>query len=309
MLLSAAQIPTHAQLNPFVFSQCFQEAFQEGYRCLIYTAINAKGSATYQNAVQAREEFYEDYPEAKETFHIHILDSRTYTMGYGWAVVQGARMARDGADEGEVVAYIQDWIDHARVIFAPLDLRFAKKSGRVSAAAAFMGDALGLKPIMTFENGDSKVLSKVRGEKNVVPALLELCRKTRKPGTPYLVIEGNNREQAARLEAVSARIFALAEADPGKEDQLRKFTSYYLPTALKLLHTYAQLDGQGVDGENITKTKQSIERSLDLLVTAFENQLDKLFQSDALDVSADIAALEGMLNLDGLSGANDFTPQ
>ena len=115
-------------------------------------------------------------------------------------------MARDGADEGEVVAYIQDWIDHARVIFAPLDLRFAKKSGRVSAAAAFMGDALGLKPIMTFENGDSKVLSKVRGEKNVVTALLELCRKTRKPGTPYLVIEGNNREQAARLEAESGKV-------------------------------------------------------------------------------------------------------
>ena len=117
------------------------------------------------------------------------------------------------------------------------------------------------------------------------------------------------RDKAARLETVAARIFALAEADPGKEDQLRKFVNYYLPTALKLLHTYAQLDGQGVDGENITKTKQSIERSLDLLVTAFENQLDKLFQSDALDVSADIAALEGMLNLDGLSGANDFTPQ
>ena len=117
------------------------------------------------------------------------------------------------------------------------------------------------------------------------------------------------RDKAARLETVSARIFALAEADPGKEDQLRKFVNYYLPTALKLLHTYAQLDGQGVDGENITKTKQSIERSLNLLVTAFENQLDKLFQSDALDVSADIAALEGMLNLDGLSGESDFTSQ
>ena len=115
------------------------------------------------------------------------------------------------------------------------------------------------------------------------------------------------QDKAARLEAVSARIFALAEADPGKEDQLRKFTSYYLPTSLKLLHTYAQLDSQGVDGENIAKTKQSIERSLDLLVTAFENQLDKLFQSDALDVSADIAALEGMLSLDGLSGHSDFT--
>ena len=121
------------------------------------------------------------------------------------------------------------------------------------------------------------------------------------------ITDPDMKGKSDRLEQVSARIFALAEADPDKEEQLRKFTSYYLPTSLKLLHTYAQLDSQGVDGENIAKTKQSIERSLDLLVTAFENQLDKLFQSDALDVSADIAALEGMLSLDGLSGHSDFT--
>ena len=117
------------------------------------------------------------------------------------------------------------------------------------------------------------------------------------------------QEKAARLEQISARIFALAEKDPSKQEQLRKFISYYLPTSLKLLNTYAQLDSQGVAGENITRTKQSIQRSLDLLVTAFENQLDKLFQSDALDVSADIAALEGMLNLDGLSGDSGFSVQ
>ena len=48
------------------------------------------------------------------------------------------------------------------------------------------------------------------------------------------------------------------------------------------------------------------DSSMDLLVTAFENQLDKLCQADALDVNADIAALEGMLNLDGLTGS-EFT--
>ena len=75
----------------------------------------------------------------------------------------------------------------------------------------------------------------------------------------------------------------------------------YLPTALKLLNTYASLSRQAVEGTNITEAKHSIERSMDLLVTAFENQLDKLFQSDALDVTTDIAALEGMLNMDGLT--------
>ena len=109
----------------------------------------------------------------------------------------------------------------------------------------------------------------------------------------------------SRLEELSARIFALAKKDPDKKAQLQKFMDYYLPTALKLLNTYAQLSAQDVQGENITDARQSIERSMDLLITAFENQLDKLFQSDALDVSADVAALEGMLNLDGLTG-QDF---
>ncbi len=110
----------------------------------------------------------------------------------------------------------------------------------------------------------------------------------------------------SRLEAVSARIFELAKQDPGKKAQLQKFMDYYLPTVLKLLNTYASLPAQDVQGENIADAKKNIERSMDLLVTAFENQLDKLFQSDALDVSADVAALEGMLNMDGLTG-NEFT--
>ena len=112
----------------------------------------------------------------------------------------------------------------------------------------------------------------------------------------------------SRLEDVSARIFALAKKDSDKKAQLQKFMDYYLPTALKLLNTYAQLSAQDVQGSNITEAKQSIERSMDLLITAFENQLDKLFASDALDVSTDIAALEGMLNLDGLTGG-DFAPR
>ena len=68
------------------------------------------------------------------------------------------------------------------------------------------------------------------------------------------------------------------------------------------------MEHQGIQGENISEAKQSIERSMDMLITAFENQLDKLFQADALDVSADISALEGMLNLDGLTGKQDFDP-
>ncbi len=198
-LLSAPKIPTHAQLNPYIFTEVFEAAWQEGYTDLIHTSINSKGSATCANAFQARGEFYKDHPEARDSFRIHIIDALNYTMGYGWAVVQGARMAAGGAAPQTVVDAIQDWVDHVRVVFSPLDLRFAKKSGRVSAAAAFVGEALGLKPVMTFTDGESRILSKVRGEKAVVAKLAEMCKAERRAGTPYLMIQGNNTEQSAKL--------------------------------------------------------------------------------------------------------------
>lgn len=199
VLTTAPNIPTHAQLTPFVFEEVYEQAYEAGYTDLIYTAINSKGTATFGNAVQARKTFYEDHPGAKEKFKIHLIDSKAYSMAYGWAVIEGARMAAKGVDVDKILAFIRDWVEHARILFVPLDLRFAKKSGRVSAAAAFMGEALGLKPIMTFEDGESKILAKVRGEKNVVPAMLEICKKKRKKNTPYFVGRGNNAEAAGRL--------------------------------------------------------------------------------------------------------------
>lgn len=108
-----------------------------------------------------------------------------------------------------------------------------------------------------------------------------------------------------RLETVAGKIFAQLQDDPDQLPQLRKFMDYYLPTSLKLLDTYAELEAQGVEGANISESKRRIERSMDTLVTAFENQLDKMFQSDALDVSTDIEVMEKMLSADGLVGDSD----
>ena len=51
MLLDSPQIPTHAQLNPYLFTECFEKTWKEGYTDLIHTSINSKGSATYGNAI------------------------------------------------------------------------------------------------------------------------------------------------------------------------------------------------------------------------------------------------------------------
>lgn len=206
-LVSAPKIPTHSQHTAFVFQECYEKAWRAGYTDLIYTAINSKGSSTYQNAVQAVELFYEDFPQAREDMTIRVLDAGTYTMCYGWAVVQGARMAREGKGAAEITAWMEDWLKHVCLAFAPYDLKFAKKSGRISAAAAFVGDALGLKPIMTFQNGDSKILSKVRGEKNIIPAILEQLIPVIDQSAPYFCIYGALKEENERVRAACEKAF------------------------------------------------------------------------------------------------------
>lgn len=105
-----------------------------------------------------------------------------------------------------------------------------------------------------------------------------------------------------RLETVCQKIFDQVKADPGKLPQIRQFMDYYLPTTLKLLNAYDRMDSTGVAGENISGTKEKVEKIMGTIVTAFEKQLDGLFGTDALDISTDISVLETMLAREGLAG-------
>ena len=114
-------------------------------------------------------------------------------------------------------------------------------------------------------------------------------------------------EQIDRLEQLSDNIFTHVKKNPDKLPQIRKFMSYYLPTTLKLLNTYADLAEQSVKGQNITATMNKIEAMMDTIVVAFEKQLDSLFGAEALDISTDITVLENMLHREGLTGEGEHT--
>ena len=97
------------------------------------------------------------------------------------------------------------------------------------------------------------------------------------------------------------RIFDRVEQKPDTVDDIRKLMEYYLPTTIKLLEAYEELDAQPVQGENIISSKQEIEKTLDTLNTAFEKLLDELFQDTAWDLSSDISVLNTMLAQEGLT--------
>ena len=108
------------------------------------------------------------------------------------------------------------------------------------------------------------------------------------------------------LENVILRIFKRVEQHPELISDLHKFMDYYLPTTVKLLKAYEELDKQPVEGENIKTAKQEIENTLVTINEAFENLLDSFFRNTAWDVSTDISVLKTMLAQEGLTGNKDF---
>ena len=104
-----------------------------------------------------------------------------------------------------------------------------------------------------------------------------------------------------RIGTLTAGIFRVVIEKPEREQDVRKFMNYYLPTTIKLLRSYDMLEDQSYQSQNIVESRKKIEDVLDMLISAFEKQLDRLFKNDALDIATDIDVLETMMAGDGLS--------
>lgn len=105
----------------------------------------------------------------------------------------------------------------------------------------------------------------------------------------------------SHMQTIVERIFERVKEYPDCAGELRRFMDYYLPTTVKLLDAYEELDRQPVQGENIRNGKQEIEKTLDTLNLAFEKLLDSLFEDTAWDVATDISVLQTMLAQEGLT--------
>ena len=144
--------------------------------------------------------------------------------------------------------------------------------------------------------------------------LPEEAKKTIAAGRAYLeeIRTCNDRipgveisEKISRLELVISKIFNRVEQHPELVDDLGRFMDYYLPTTVKLLKAYEELDGQPSQGENIVNSKKEIEDTLDTIDQAFEKLLDSFFEEAAWDISSDISVLHNMFAQEGLT-ESDF---
>lgn len=108
-------------------------------------------------------------------------------------------------------------------------------------------------------------------------------------------------QKISRMELIVKRIFQRVKEDPEVIEDLKKMMDYYLPTTVKLLDAYKDMDSQPIQGENIRTAKKEIEDTLDTLNIAFEKILDSIFQEVAWDVASDISVLHTVLAQEGLT--------
>lgn len=120
-----------------------------------------------------------------------------------------------------------------------------------------------------------------------------------------VIVSPEMSDKLYKLEKIVIEIFKTIEKNPKKLPEVKKFIDHYLPITLKLVNSYKELAIQSIETENIKKAKEEIEKSIDLINTAFENLFDGLFEEVAMDISSDISVLETLFSQDGLTN-NDF---
>ncbi|MBE7005849.1 MAG: hypothetical protein E7424_01710 [Ruminococcaceae bacterium] len=200
-----------------------------------------------------------------EFYSIHELADRT-GRPYRQVLADLQKMVELGVWE-------QAWIDrkHGRLMFTEYSAEQMVSGGKSETAPEPLGDKRAEEVLKRIRDDNDRIADQVISQK------------------------------IDRIELLTGEIFRYLSKHPEREGELRTFMDYYLPQTLKILETYAQLEAQGVETDNIRKAKDQISDVLDQLTESYERQLDKLFDTDVLDISADIDVMKKMLQNDGLA--------
>lgn len=207
------EIPKTAQITSYQFVEIYLEQAKEGITDLILVLINSNGSATYQSSLDAIDVFYEEHPEYKDNFFVHSINGMGYSSMYGVPVIQAARMCENGASATEITEYLTDVIPRREIFFGIYELKYAAKSGRIPTAAAFVGRALNIKPIMRIFDGQITTGAKCIGEKKLLFKLAEMTAAEMEPNTPYELIYARDTDCLEELRAIVTERIGYPPAD------------------------------------------------------------------------------------------------
>lgn len=207
MLAAAKEIPTHAQVTMIEYTEEYKKAIAEGYTSIICVTITSRGSGIYDAACLAKKLLMEKTPELGNTVNIDVVDSKAYTYVYGHAIVAAAKAAKEGKSREEVLGILRDNLENYSAAVGLFNLYYAKKSGRITTVAAFVGDVMGFRPVLCLEDGALVTRSKVRGDGKLIEELTAFYKKeSAEDGRPYYIICADSMENAKLLQKSIAKV-------------------------------------------------------------------------------------------------------
>jgi len=167
------ELPSTSQVTPFEWMEAYREAVRAGKRDILVVTMNAAGSGNHASALRAADLLGEEDPELARDVTVRVVDSTGYSVPVAFAVQRAMRLIERGASAREAEAFLNECFCKQEILLGLGTLDYAKKSGRLSTVAAFVGEVLGLKPILSLHT-TNKVVSKARGERAMIERLADL---------------------------------------------------------------------------------------------------------------------------------------
>ncbi|MCR5686580.1 MAG: DegV family protein [Lachnospiraceae bacterium] len=198
--MRAGEVSKTSAVNSQSFKELFEEVLREG-KDVLYLGFSSGISATSNSAEMAANELREIYTDRK----LITIDTLAASAGQGLIVYYAVEKKKSGAGIEENEKYIRDMLMKVAHWFTVEDLVYLKRGGRVSAAAAFAGGVLGIKPVMHVDDEGHLInMMKVRGRSQSLKAIAKKYMETAldpKDGT-YFISHGDCLEDAKELESL-----------------------------------------------------------------------------------------------------------
>ena len=191
--------PVTSALNEAAYIDYFEPVLKSG-KDLLFVAFSSKLSCTLQAAGTAREELLKKYPDRKIT----IVDTLSISGPMALLVLKAHEMYRAGKSMEEVASWLENNKLRCQAYFTVDDLKYLKRGGRISGAAAVVGTMLDLKPIIVeASDGSLQAGEKVRGRKKALAYIVDAMMKAEPDPaeSPIIVLNADAPEDAERVKA------------------------------------------------------------------------------------------------------------
>lgn len=169
------KLPSTAAPSPGQFLEAYEKALAAGAESILCFTVSSAVSATYNNAIDARQLL----PERDIT----VVDTQSLSLGQGFIVLAAAEAAQQGASKEECLAKAQDVAQRTHLFAALATVKYLAMSGRVGSLAAGMAGLLSIKPILTIQDGKLELLERIRTQKKAWRRAIDLATQaaSRKP--------------------------------------------------------------------------------------------------------------------------------